>query len=244
MSRGAIILWSVPRARSTAFERMMHERGDHDVAHEPFSRVCDFGEASVANVVCRSQADVITAIDEAARRRSLFVKDTLDFAFDVVLRHEGFLRRHRHAVMVRDPAEAVRSHLRLDPTADLAAMGFHRLAELADRIEQVTGTYPHVVSSQALIQDPAATVQLFCRAMGIDHRAEALTFRRPAPSSWQRTGRWHIVAAEATGIGTPTDSTSVDDGAPPAVLESFVAACRLPYDRVMARVDENDSRGG
>ncbi len=32
-----IALWAAPRSVSTAFERMMMERGDHAVVHEPFS---------------------------------------------------------------------------------------------------------------------------------------------------------------------------------------------------------------
>jgi len=32
-----IALWSIPRSLSTAFERLMMQRGDFKVFHEPFS---------------------------------------------------------------------------------------------------------------------------------------------------------------------------------------------------------------
>jgi hypothetical protein len=34
-----VMLWSVPRSRSTAFYRMMTKRGDFTGFHEPFLRV-------------------------------------------------------------------------------------------------------------------------------------------------------------------------------------------------------------
>lgn len=43
-----LMLWSAPRSRSTAFFRMMAERGDFTVVHEPFSYLAEFGYADVA----------------------------------------------------------------------------------------------------------------------------------------------------------------------------------------------------
>ena len=34
-----LVLWAVPRSTSTAFERMMSQRGDHNCVHEPFGEV-------------------------------------------------------------------------------------------------------------------------------------------------------------------------------------------------------------
>ena len=39
------MLWSAPRSRSTAFFRMMIERGDFTGVHEPFSYLAEFGYA-------------------------------------------------------------------------------------------------------------------------------------------------------------------------------------------------------
>jgi hypothetical protein len=37
VSNRLLVLWATPRTVSTAFERMMIERGDHQVVDEPFS---------------------------------------------------------------------------------------------------------------------------------------------------------------------------------------------------------------
>ena len=34
-----LVLWAVPRSTSTAFERTMSQRGDHECVHEPFGEV-------------------------------------------------------------------------------------------------------------------------------------------------------------------------------------------------------------
>ena len=63
-----LALWSAPRCRSTAFERMMMERGDRVVVHEPFSRVVDFGTVEVGDRVASarnvSQLDVSRNMNE------------------------------------------------------------------------------------------------------------------------------------------------------------------------------------
>ncbi len=38
-----LALWATPRTVSTAFERMMIERGDHTVVNEPWSRCYYYG---------------------------------------------------------------------------------------------------------------------------------------------------------------------------------------------------------
>jgi hypothetical protein len=43
-----LMLWSAPRSRSTAFFRMMAERGDFMMVHEPFSYLAEFGYADKA----------------------------------------------------------------------------------------------------------------------------------------------------------------------------------------------------
>ena len=43
------MLWATPRSRSTAFFRMMAERGDFTVVHEPFSYLAEFGYADVTH---------------------------------------------------------------------------------------------------------------------------------------------------------------------------------------------------
>jgi hypothetical protein len=56
-----LMLWGTPRSRSTAFFRMMAERGDFTVVHEPFSYLAEFGYADVAGERVTSAAGLAGA---------------------------------------------------------------------------------------------------------------------------------------------------------------------------------------
>ena len=53
--RSTLALWSAPRSRSTAFERMMRARGDFTVLHEPFSHLANYGSTTVDDEVISSE---------------------------------------------------------------------------------------------------------------------------------------------------------------------------------------------
>ena len=86
-----LALWSAPRCRSTAFARMMTERDDRVVVHEPFSRVVDFGEVKVGDRVAHTEQDVLAALRAIAAETPVFFKDTMDFHYPALLADESFL---------------------------------------------------------------------------------------------------------------------------------------------------------
>ncbi|WP_405007672.1 sulfotransferase family protein [Kitasatospora purpeofusca] len=195
-----LALWSVPRSRSTAFERAMYERGDFLVVHEPFSRVCDFGEADVAGRGCASQEEVMAALVDTAAERPVFFKDTTDFPLDRLGTDLAFLRRCRHAVMVRNPRDTVRSHLVMQADATSTAMGFGHLWDIVETVT-AAGLPMHLVDGDRLAGGAEAEVRRYCEAMGIDFLAEALAFRQEPPASWKATERWHAAAGESNALG-------------------------------------------
>src|SRR5690348_15151778 len=72
-----LMLWSVPRGRSTAFFRMMAERGDFTVVHEPFSYLVMYGHTDVAGTRASSGPDVIRALLKLPGQ--VFTKETTGF---------------------------------------------------------------------------------------------------------------------------------------------------------------------
>ncbi|MEV7025613.1 sulfotransferase family protein [Kitasatospora sp. NPDC093558] len=228
-----LALWSVPRSRSTAFERAMYERGDFLVVHEPFSRVCDFGEADVAGRVCASQEEVMAALVDAAEERPVFFKDTTDFPFDRLGADPAFLRRCRHAAMVRNPRDTVRSHLVMQADATSAAMGFGHLWDIVSTVT-AAGLPMHLVDGDRLADGAEAQMREYCAAMGIDFLAEALAFKREPPASWKTTERWHAGVSESNALGAaPAGKKQFPEG-----LEQTALAFerdQLPYyERITA----------
>ncbi|MFJ4713463.1 sulfotransferase family protein [Streptomyces sp. NPDC088785] len=197
-----LALWCVPRSRSTAFERAMFERGDLLVLHEPFSRVCDFGEADVAGRRCTTQEEVMAALTDIASREPVFFKDTTDFAFDAVTPDAAFLRRCRHAAMVRNPADTVRSHLRMQADATSAAMGFGHLWDIVSAVTGA-GLPMHLVDGDRVVGDPGTEMRRYCAAMDLTFLPESLSFRKEPPKSWGTTGSWHAGASDSSALGAP-----------------------------------------
>lgn len=195
-----IALWSAPRSRSTAFLRMMMERDDLVVLHEPFSVLAGFGEFEIAGRTVRTEAELISAIRDLSAERPVFFKDTTDFRYPGVLADEGFLREGAHTFIIRDPAEVIASHYALNPDLDRADVGFSRLHELYTAVEKAQGEAPVVVDSDNLLDHPEATVRSYCERIGLRFRADALTWRSGVPTEWRKTERWHVDASESTGF--------------------------------------------
>jgi hypothetical protein len=70
----SLMLWSAPRSRSTAFFRMMAERGDFTVVHEPFSYLVMHGHADVGGTRISSGLDLVKALLQLPGQ--WFVKET------------------------------------------------------------------------------------------------------------------------------------------------------------------------
>jgi hypothetical protein len=221
-----LVLWSAPRSRSTAFERMMMERGDFTVVHEPFSHVADFGTAEVAGATVRSEEELIGALRALPGRA--FFKDTTDFHYPVLLADSDFLRAATHSFIIRDPAEVIASHVALNPELTRDEIGFARLYEIYAAVEAATGTEPVVIDSDDLLDRPEATVRAYCERVGIEFRAEALRWDAGLPDQWQRTERWHRDAGNSTGFQRPPAENGSAEVPSDPVLGEFYRF-HLPY---------------
>jgi Sulfotransferase domain len=228
-----LALWSAPRSRSTAFARMMAERGDRVVVHEPFSLVVDFGEVRVGDRVAHSERDVLAALRALAVRKPVFFKDTTDFHYPALLADEAFLSAATHTFIIRDPAEAIASHHALNPRLGRDEIGFARLFEIFDAVRAATGATPVVIDSGDLLERPAETVRAYCSAVGIPFRADALTWRPGMRSEWQSTSRWHESTSRSAGftrgVGTGADAVAADP-----VLRAFRDYHQPDYEKLRA----------
>lgn len=206
-----LALWSAPRCRSTAFLRMMVQRGDFEVVHEPFSHVADFGVARVAGREIRSETDVIAALRGLSKERPVFFKDTTDFHYPRVLADASFLREVTHTFIIRDPHAAIASHHRLEPGLDRDSIGFARLHEMFAAVRRVARTEPVVIDADDLVSAPQAIVSEYCRRVQIRFLPDSLTWPPKQLLAWQRTARWHTAVSATTGFCRPDadDATEV-----------------------------------
>jgi hypothetical protein len=222
-----LALWSAPRSRSTAFARMMTERGDRAVVHEPFSLVVDFGEVKVGDRIAHSEQDVLAALRAMAATEPVFFKDTTDFHYPALLADEDFLAGATHTFIIRDPAEAIASHYALKPELGRDEVGFAWLHEIFAAVRTATGRTPVVIDSADLLDRPADTVRAYCSAVGIPFLPDALNWRPGMRPEWQATSRWHESTSATNGFTRGTDGGAETVAANP-VLRSYLEY-HMPY---------------
>lgn len=224
MSR-PVWLWAHPRSRSTAIERMMSERGDVEVWHEPLVTLYDDGVVSLGDVELRSVAEVVRRAK--AHPRPLFVKDTTEFDYAAALDRD-LLAGITHTFVVREPAAAIASHVAVKPDASCSDIGYeHQHAVFA--LVRALGLGTVVVDSDQLVARPAAVVAAYCAAIGLPFRAGALRWRAGHRPEWERTRAWHLAAGTSTGFTPgPAAPAVLDDR-----LRAFYDHHRPFYDRMV-----------
>ena len=231
MSDLMLALWSAPRSRSTAFERMMRQRGDFTVLHEPFSHTANYGSTVVDGVELRSEQELLAVLKNLGGR--VFFKDTTDFYYPHLLADTEFLAKAKHIFLIRHPREAIESHYALHPNLKRDEIGFGWLHEIFEAVLAATGTQPVVIDSGDLLAHPAETVRRFCELVGIDFLPEALRWDPATPEAWIRSEKWHAATARSVGFAEPGRryETSVDDS---PTLAGYLAH-HLPFYESLRR---------
>jgi Sulfotransferase domain len=206
-----LMLWGTPRSRSTAFFRMMAERGDFTMVHEPFSYLAEFGHADVAGEYVTSAGDLIDALGALARRGRVFAKETTGRRYPEILADRQFLAEGaRHTFLIRHPRETITSRHALDPGAGLDKIGFESQYEIFTEVCRLGHQVPVVIDSDDLITRPAAIIRAYCSRVGIDFRPDALTWLPADLPEWQPSRRWHGDAAASTGFARRPARHAVD----------------------------------
>lgn len=198
MSSPILALWSAPRSRSTVFFRMLLERDDLHLLHEPFCNVANDGNTEVGDVVVRSTADLIDAMLDLSGQRKVFFKDTTDCRYDLIFDRQDFLKSVRHTFLLRDPAEIIPSYAALRPQMELHEVGIeylHRIYEAA----VAAGDDPVILDSEDFVDRPEQTARAYCAAVGLPFHADMLNWQPGERPEWRQSARWHSgVSASST----------------------------------------------
>ncbi|MFY1631734.1 hypothetical protein ACN27F_00410 [Solwaraspora sp. WMMB335] len=200
-----IVLWAHPRAVSTAFLRMMIARGDVTVVHEPMVTLTDLGQVTVpdgagATTTVTTAGELYENLATLARRRPVFVKDTVEYRYRHLFDHPREAARLRHTFIVRHPARTISSHYAMNPNVTCPEIGYEHQWELFDLARRVTGQVPTVVSAEELVRDPQRVVASYCAAVGLRYLPQALRWSAQDRTEWARTRRWHTDVIDSTGF--------------------------------------------
>ena len=229
-----LALWAVPRAASTAFERMMIERGDHEVVDEPFSEHYYFGPRKVSPrfAEVRPHADptaILERLEAAARAGPVFVKD---MAYHVAgIASPDFAGRFTSTFLIRDPARSLPSLAHMWPDFTDEEAGFAALAELVAHAE-AAGQDPAVIDSDDLCRDPPGVLQAWCRRVGLAFVPEALSWAPGMQPEWRLWPDWYGATSRSTGFLPPSGEPLPLDG---DRVRAAYERCLPVYEALRAR---------
>ena len=201
-----IALWTHPRSISTAFERVMMERGDFNILHEPFSYLyyvhqegATINQQYVDPDHPTDFAGIKTHIEQAATDGPVFFKDMCSHCYDELRGDDRFLRRLANTFLIRDPAKAIASYYAMNPQVTVEEIGLRQLSEIYDCVAAL-GENPVVVDADDLEDDPDGTINAYCKALGLKFIPEAMTWESEQKQEWEIWKDWHQDAAKSTGI--------------------------------------------
>lgn len=202
-----VALWTYPRTVSTAFERVMMERGDFEVLHEPFSYLYYVHEkhASISQeFIDRNHPVTYPAIREMileeSEKKPVFFKDMAAHCYYDLVNDSGFLSRVTHTFLIRDPAKTIASFYALNPDVTRLEIGCEQLCRLYRITQEMSDRTPIIVDADDLEGDPAAIMAAYCDLLGVPFLPHSLTWSPQSPEKWKMWEKWHTDAAQSTGI--------------------------------------------
>lgn len=234
-------MWAHSRSASTAFLRMMIERGDVTVVHEPFLALTEEGTVTLpapdgGERVARSAQELLALLSDLSRERPVFVKEVLDYEYGYLLDHPEELAPLTHVFMVRDPRQTIASHYAAKRTVTSPEIGYERLWELFELVRTVAGRPPLVLRAERLLADPAAVVEAFCSYTGLPFLPEALAWEAGDRPEWRRHRAWHLDAIYSAGFHDRRN-TYPDTVENNPVLRSFYDHHLPFYERLRRHAD-------
>ena len=232
-----IALWTHPRSISTAFERVMMERRDLKIIHEPFSYLyyVHEEEASISQqfVDPDHPTDYVGIRDHiigSAETSPVFYKDMCAHCYKQLVDDPDFLSQLNNTFLIRDPAKAIASYYAMNQDVTLKEVGLTQLFGVFEAAREKEQPLV-VVDADDLEDDPEGTIRAYCSAIDIPFVPESLSWESGHKKEWDIWEDWHKDAAQSTGIqkNVETFEVTVDNS---DILKAYYDD-QMPYYQAM-----------
>jgi len=233
-----IAMWSGPRNLSTALMYSFAARADCAVWDEPFYAAY-LAETGIDHPM--REVVIAAGIPDPAKVAACCIGPNPDEKPIWYQKHmtmhmvptfdRGFLRKLTNAFLIRHPARVVESYSKKRESPSLADLGFLRQAELFDRVADMTGRVPPVVSAESIRHDPREALLRLCAALDIPFMKTMLAWPAgPKPYDGAWAPHWYNAVHVSTGFSEPEGSLPTLD----ADGQRLVDAAWPAYSRLAA----------
>lgn len=203
-----VALWVHPRSLSTPVERIMMERGDFMILHEPTSYVYYVTDQKAANPWQhedpnhpKTYEEAKKSILSAAEEAPVYFKDMPYHAFDYVMKDDEFLRRTINTFLIREPEKTILSHFTMHPKVNQEEIGYEHQYKLFRKVADLNdNTPPIVIDADDLEDNPDGIMEAYCDALEISFKPESLTWEAGHKKEWDSWKEWHVDASKSIGI--------------------------------------------
>lgn len=229
-----INLWSGPRNVSTAIMYAFAQRDDTQVVDEPL-----YGYyLRLSGAQHPGREEVLAAMDNDGERvvREVILgpSDRPVILFKQMAHHLAgldwsFLAQTQNVLLVRDPADVVRSLRHQIPEPQLGDTGMAMQADLLDHLRGLGQEAP-VLDARELLADPRHVLAELCSRLGLEFDEAMLKWqagRLPEDGVW--APHWYHNIHRSTGFQAYPEKTDPV----PTELEPLVRECQPYYDRLL-----------
>lgn len=243
MSLTRIAMWSGPRNISTAMMRAWENRADTVVIDEPFYGpfLAHSGEnhpmkEAVIKHQGREYAPVLDTLlaPQADAVDIFYQKHMAHHMLDMAFVNDYLIKPFRHAFLIRDPKDVVRSYVRKYPNITAEALGYGRQVKIFNKVQQYLNHNPPVIESVDVLNRPKDTLEKLCIALGVPFDDTMLSWPtgyRDSDGVW--ASHWYNRVIESTGFkpyrkkDTPLTKREAEVAAACQADYEFLKECKL-----------------
>ena len=161
----------------------------------------------------------------------------------------ALLQRFQHTFLIRTPAKSIPSYYKCTQEQaagfsffDPAEAGYAELKLLYDWIADPTSTFhtptddkryaayavqkqampPPLVDASTLLENPGATLEQYCKALGVPFTESMLSWDPGAVDIWAKWGSYHAAAEDSSGFRKTKEEPPKDLSQHPQVVQDCI----------------------
>ena len=213
-----IALWCHPRSMSTAFERVMRERGDCECHHEPFMydyyvhrAIRSMPHFDPDDSRCKSYDEICEDLASNSQQRTVFFKDMSYYVVPRLFENPDFALRITNLFLIRNPHRSIMSYHKLDPEVTVDEIGIESQLQHVTWLCKQTGEAPLVIQAEQIQQNPAAVLNQVFSTCGLSPADHVHQWQSNVPDQWLEVSGWHQDVINSQGIRPPRPEHQVDE---------------------------------
>ena len=216
-----VILLTHPRSLSTAFEKIVRERKDVTVLHEPFTLLYYLHRMKQSREEVGFPAHYPGNYNELkkwlfslSKEKSVFVKDMAFAALEYLEKDPEFIQNKdvHFMVLFRDPAKSLPSLYKIDPKSSHEFIGYEALHKITQFVPMSL-----YLEADELERDPMASYRAFCNVFQLEFSPHHLNFSNADGGEWD--GPWYDKVRSSKQIERSEKSIALDKNLVPLFLE-------------------------